>query len=189
VAAFAAYALNGLFASLVPSFTAGMLHHVNYAVAGAVTCLFFGVATAAALSLARFNSRPVLLVGLGLFLVGLALVVAGISIGSLPLFLIATVVAGSAFGALIIGSLSAANRLAPADTRAQVISSYFVFAYAGLAVPVVGVGVAVDYVGDFRAVLGCAIVLGLLCVLSAAGIARGGQVGRVGRLLARAGAR
>jgi hypothetical protein len=70
--------------------------------------------------------------------------------------------------------------------RAQVISGYFVFAYAGLAIPVVGVGVAVDYVGNFRAVLGCSIVLGLLCVLSAAGIAGDG---RPRRLLARAGTR
>ena len=186
VAAFAAYALNGLFASLVPNFTTAMLHHVNYAVAGAVTCLFFGVAAVAAVGLARFNSRPVLLAGLGLFLVGLALVVAGMSVASLALFLVATVVAGTAFGALVIGSLSAANRLAPPEMRAQAISGYFVFAYAGLAIPVVGVGVAVDYVGNFRAVLGCSIVLGLLCVLSAAGIAGDG---RPRRLLARAGTR
>jgi MFS family permease len=175
VAVFAAYALNGLFASLVPGFTTAMLHHANYAVAGAVTCLFFASGGLTALSLVRFNSRPVLLGGLGAFLVGLALVVAGMSVTSLTLFLVATVIAGSAFGALVIGSLSAANRLAPAESRAQVLSSYFMFAYAGLAIPVVGVGVAVDYVGNFRAVLGCAIALGLLCVLSAAGIAGGGQ--------------
>ena len=54
------------------------------------------------------------------------------SAASLVLFAIGAVVAGSAFGALVIGSLSAANRLAPAETRAQVISTYFVFAYAGL---------------------------------------------------------
>src|ERR1700685_4313664 len=97
-AAFAAYTLNGLFASLVPGFTTAILHHPNYAVAGAVTCLFFAAGTVAALGLARLNSRPVLLVGLGLFLAGLALVVAGVSAASLALFLVGTVVAGSAFG-------------------------------------------------------------------------------------------
>ena len=86
------------------------------------------------------------------------------------LFGIGAVVAGSAFGALVIGSLSAANRLASAETRAQVISTYFVFAYSGLSIPVVGVGVASDYVGNFRAVLGCSVLLAVLCVLSAAGI-------------------
>ncbi len=113
------------------------------------------------------------LAGLGLLPPGLALVAAGMSAASLVLFGIGAVVAGSAFGALVIGSLSAANRLASAETRAQVISTYFVFAYSGLSIPVVGVGVASDYVGTFRAVLGCSILLTVLCVLSAAGISGG----------------
>ena len=177
-AAFAAYTLNGLFASLVPGFTTAILHHANYAVAGAVTCVFFAAGTVAAVGLARLNSRPVLLAGLGLFLAGLALVVAGVSAASLALFLVGTVVAGSAFGALVIGSLSAANRLALPETRAQVISSYFVFAYSGLAIPVIGVGVAADHFGNFRAVLGCSIVLALLCALAAVGISGGNRAGR-----------
>jgi MFS family permease len=82
------------------------------------------------------------------------------------LFGIGAVVAGSSFAALIIGSLSAANRLAPEGTRAKVISTYFVFAYSGLSIPVVGVGIASGYVGTFRAVLGCSIVLAVLCALS-----------------------
>jgi MFS family permease len=178
VAAFAAYTLNGLFASLVPGFTTAILHHVNYAVAGAVTCVFFAAGTVAAVGLARLNSRSVLLAGLGLFLAGLALVVAGVSAASLALFLVGTVVAGCAFGALVIGSLSVANRLALPETRAQVISSYFVFAYSGLAIPVIGVGVATDHFGNFRAVLGCSIVLALLCALAAAGISGGNRAGR-----------
>jgi MFS family permease len=87
---------------------------------------------------------------------------------SLALLLVGAVVAGSAFGALVIGSLSTVNRLAAPETRAKAISTYFVFAYAGLSIPVVGVGVASDYVGSFRAVLGCSIVLAALCVIPAA---------------------
>jgi MFS family permease len=184
VAAFAAYALNGLFASLAPGFATAMLHHANYAVAGAVTSLFFAASTVAALSLARLNSRPVLLAGLGLLPVGLVLAVAAMSAASLTLFLIAAVIGGTSFGAVLIASLAAANRLAPPETRAQVISSYFVFAYSGLAIPVIGVGVAADYVGDFRAVLGCSIVLAVLCAVSAAGMS-----GRARRLRAHIGAR
>jgi MFS family permease len=186
VAAFAGFALNGLFASLAPDFTTAMLHHPNYAVAGAVTCLFFIAGTIAVVSLARLNSRPVLLAGLGLSLPGLALIVAGVSAASLALFLIAAAVTGIAYGALAIGGLSTANRLAPPETRAQVISTYFLFAYTGLAIPVIGVGVAADHVGKFRAVLGCSIGLALLCVLAAAGTSGGG---RAGRTRARLGAR
>ena len=110
---------------------------------------------------------------------GLALIVAGISAASLALFLIAAAVTGSAYRALAIGSLSTANRLASPETRAQAISTYFfLFAYTGLAIPVIGVGVAADHVGGFRAVLGCSIVLALLCVLAAAGISGGRRAGR-----------
>lgn len=167
VAAFAAFALSGLFTSLAPGFVTGVLHQTNVAIAGGVPFLLFAAATVAAVGLARFNSRPVILAGLLLFLVGLALVVAGISAASLALFLAGTVVGGIAVGAINVGSLSIANRLAPAEDRGRIISTYFVFAFTGLIIPVVGVGIASDYVGNFRAVLGCSIGLGALCVLSA----------------------
>jgi hypothetical protein len=50
--------MNGLFASLAPNFITATLHHLNYAVAGAVTCLFFAAGTVAVVSLARLNSKP-----------------------------------------------------------------------------------------------------------------------------------
>jgi hypothetical protein len=68
-------------------------------------------------------------------------------------------VAGLAF---MVAGMSAA------ENRGQVVSTYFVFAYSGLIVPVIGVGVAADYVGNLRAVLGCSIVLAVLCAVSAA---------------------
>jgi MFS family permease len=174
-AAFAAYALTGLFTSLAPGFTDSMLHHVNYLIAGAVSSLFFAAGACTALTLARFNSRPVILAGLGLFLAGLAFVVAGMAAASLALFLTGAVIGGSAVGGLVVGSLSAANRLAPHGGRAQAISSYFVFAYAGLIIPVIGVGVAADHTGDFRAMLACSVVLAVLCALSAVGIVAAGR--------------
>lgn len=80
--------------------------------------------------------------------------------------------AGSRVGAVFIGSLSTANRLAPAEIRGRVVSTYFVFAYVGLTIPVIGVGIASQYEGDFRAVLVCAIVLAALSAVSMVGIRR-----------------
>ena len=174
VAAFAAFSLTGLFTSLAPGFVSSVLHQTNYAVAGVVSFLIFAAATVAQLSLARFDSRPVTLAGLGLFLAGLALIVAGLSAASLALFLAGTIIGGTAVGAIFIGSLATANRLAPPESRGQVISTYFVFAYSGLIVPVIGVGIGSEYVGTFRAVLSCSIALAVLCVVSAAVVS--GQV-------------
>ncbi len=174
VAAFAAFSLLGLFTALAPSFLGAVLHEHSHAVSGVVVFAIFGTAALTQLFLARFPSRPVIMSGLGLFLAALALIVAGLSEASMALFLVGTVIGGVAVGAAFIGSLSTANRLAPVQTRGRVVSTYFVFAYVGLAIPVIAVGIASEHVGDFRAVLVCSIVLAALCAVSMNGIRRAG---------------
>jgi MFS family permease len=115
------------------------------------------------------------LIGLTVFLAGLALVVAALSQASLALFLIGTIVSGVAIGAVFLASLSTANRLAPAEIRGQVLSTYFVFLCVGITIPVIGVGLASQYAGDFRTVLVCAIALAALSAVSMAGIYRVGS--------------
>jgi MFS family permease len=175
VAGFAAFSLLGMFTALAPSFLDDVLHVHSHAVGGAVVFALFGTATATQLVLARFPSRIVIIFGLAVFLAALALVVAGLSQASMALFLTGTIVSGVAVGAVFIGSLSTANRLAPAEIRGRVVSTYFVFAYVGLTIPVIGVGIASQYEGDFRAVLVCAIVLAALGAGSTAAIRRAGS--------------
>ena len=86
------------------------------------------------------------------------------------LFLAGTVVSGIAVGAVFSGSLATANRLAPPGRRSQTVSAYFVACYCGLAVPVVGVGVASEFIGDFPAVLALSIVLASLCLFALASL-------------------
>jgi MFS family permease len=172
VAGFAAFTLLGLFTALAPAFLSGVLHEHSHAVSGAVVFALFGTGAVSQLFLGSFPSRRVVTFGLAMFLVALALIVAGLSQASMALFLAGTIVSGIAVGAVVIGSLSTANRLAPPQLRGRAVSTYFVFAYVGLTIPVIGVGVASDSLGDFRPVLTCAIVLAVLCVASMIGIAR-----------------
>jgi MFS family permease len=173
-AGFAAFSLLGLFSALAPTFLGGVLHDTSHAVAGAVVFLAFAVGAVTQLAGSRLPSRPVMLAGLGVFLVALALIVAGLSAASMPLFLVATVVSGVAVGAVFMGSLAVTNRLAPAENRGQVISTYFVFAYVGLAVPAIAVGFAAQAFGDFRATLGCAVALAAVALASMVVIRRTG---------------
>jgi MFS family permease len=147
VAGFAAFSLLGLFSALAPSFLEAVLHERNHAIGGTVVFLIFAAATIAQLLVSRFKSRPVVLLGLGVFLAGLALIVSALAEASMALFLIGTVVGGLAIGAAFMGSLATANRLAPAEGRAQAVSTYFVFCYFGLAIPVIGVGVSAGSIG------------------------------------------
>ena len=168
VAAFSAFALLGLFSSLVPGFIAGQLHEGNHAVQGAVVFLLLAVGTVTQVTLSRFSSRRVVLAGLGLFLAALALIVAALAQARMALFLAGTVAGGVAVGAIFLGSLATASRLAPAERRGQAISAFFVACYAGLIIPVVGVGVLSEFTGTFPAVL----TFSVLSLFSIARIAR-----------------
>jgi MFS family permease len=171
-AGFSAFALLGLFSALAPTFLGTVLHQGNHAVQGAVVFLLLAVGTVTQLLLSRFNSRRVVLAGLGVFLAALVLIVTALGRASLPLFLSGTVVGGVAVGAVFLGSLATANRLAPPERRGQAISAYFTACYSGLIIPVVGVGIASGYIGDFRSVLAFSILLAALCLYSLASIRR-----------------
>ncbi|HEX3711580.1 MAG TPA: MFS transporter [Trebonia sp.] len=182
IAGFAAFALLGLFSSLVPGFIGGVLHQGNHAVQGAAVFGLFAIGTITQVALSRFSSRPVVLAGLGLFLAALGLILAALAQASMPLFLAGTVVGGVSVGAIFLGSLATASRLAPPEQRGHVVSTFFVACYAGLIIPVVGVGVATEFIATFPAVLAFSLLLGAACVFSLARIATAlssdGGVGR-----------
>ena len=166
VAGFAAFSLLGLFSALAPTFLGTVLHQSSHAVQGAVVFLLLAVGAGTQLLLSRFSSRRVVMAGLGLFLVALALIVAALSQAGMALFLAGTIAGGVAVGSVFLGSLATANRLAPPGRRGQAISAFFVACYTGLIIPVVGVGVASGFIGDFAAVLAFSILLAALCMFS-----------------------
>jgi MFS family permease len=166
LAGFAAFALLGLFSSLVPGFIAGQLHQGSHAVQGAIVFLLLAVGSITQVALSRFSSQRVVLAGLSLFLGALALIVAALASSGMTLFLVGTVAGGVAVGAIFLGSLATANRLAPAERRGHVISAFFVACYAGLIIPVVGVGVLAGFTGTYPAVLTFSVLLAVLGLFS-----------------------
>ena len=172
VAGFAAFSLLGLFAGLAPTFVGSVLREGNHAIQGAVVFGLLAVGTVTQVVLTRFGSRRVVTAGLGLFLAALALIVAALAEAGMALFLAGTVVGGVAVGAVFLGSLATANRLAPPGRRGQIVSTFFVLCYAGLIIPVVGVGVATLFIGDFPAVLAFSVLLAALSLFSLASIRR-----------------
>jgi MFS family permease len=175
IAGFAAFALLGLFSSLVPGFLAGQLHQASHAVQGAVVFLLLAVGSATQVAMSRLPSRRVVLIGLSLFIAALGLIVAALAQSGITLFLAGTVAGGVAVGAIFLSSLATANRLAPAGRRGQSISAFFVACYTGLIIPVVGMGVLSEFTGTFPAVLTFSILLAALCVFSIFRFARGAR--------------
>ena len=130
--------------------------------AGVVVALLFAVATVAQLLLHELPSRRALLLGFPWLLLGLGLLMLGLDIGQLAVFVAGTCCAGIGVGLVTMASVAMVNRVAPPEHRAEIVSSFFIAAYAGLAIPALGVGIASQHVGFFRATLVCSIVLAAL---------------------------
>jgi MFS family permease len=141
VTGFGAMALVGFFAAIGPTVLAQDLHVTNHAVAGA---LFFELAMTVAATILLTQSLPsrtAMLVGLGLMIPSVILVVAAQVLASIGLLIAATACCAVAAALGYRGSLQVVNQIAPEQRRASIVSSYFICAFTGNALPVIGVGV------------------------------------------------
>ena len=141
----AAFAVYGVFNSLVPEFLAGTLHERSYAVAGAVAFSAFAAGALAQIALGGSGTSVTLRRAVPLVFAGLALFAAGMWLPSLPVFVAGGVITGAGGGLVVRGSLVAAAGTAPPESRAEVIAGYFLGAYVGLSIPVIGLGIATEY--------------------------------------------
>ncbi|SDG88812.1 MFS transporter [Klenkia brasiliensis] len=140
VGGFAAFAVLGLFTSLTSSFLGQELGDPGPQLVGLSVAVMFAAAVGCQLLVQRWDPDRAALVGAGLLPTGTALVVVALAVGSLPLFLLAAVVGGAGVGFSFQSAVARVGGLASPDERAAVTSSFFVVAYLGITVPVVGVG-------------------------------------------------
>jgi hypothetical protein len=87
--------------------------------------------------------------------------------GSLVLLLIAAGLAGISGGLGYRSTLEVINRIAPANRRSEVASSYFIALFAGNSVPVIGIGVLSAAASPLIANVTFAIVTTLLAGIAA----------------------
>lgn len=168
IAGFAAFALLGLFTALTSSFLGTVLGDPGPAVVGLSIAVVFAAAVAGQLLVQRLDAGRTALVGLALLPLGAGLVDAALAGGSLPLFLLAAVVGGAGVGVAFQSALVRVDALAGPADRAAVTSSFFVAAYLGITVPVVGVGELATLTSLTVAALGLAVLVAALATLGAA---------------------
>lgn len=171
-AGFLSLAVLGLFSSLGPGFVLTTLGNRSHLVAGVVAGAAFAAATVTQLALPRVPPLPGVRVGLVLMPLGLLLTVLGLAAPSLALLLVGAVVDGAAVGLAFRGSIALVSAAVPVERRAEVLTPVFVAAYAGLSVPVLGLGLATRSMSPVDAAWGFAAVLSVLCLLTLA-LARG----------------
>lgn len=165
VSAFLAFSVSALFLTLMPSYVTQVAGTHNLALAGGIVALMLGCSAAVQPPVRRVSTVRSQTAGLALLAVGLAGIIGAAQTASLVVVLIATVVTGVGQGLAFGGSLGAVNAVAPEDRRGDILSSYYVTVYVGLALPIIGVGVLALLVGQLVAVEIFAAVIVVLCLL------------------------
>ncbi|MFG2869150.1 MFS transporter [Streptomyces sp. NPDC048338] len=147
VAAFAGFSLLGLFTAVAPSFVSQTLDIHNLAVTGLVVFSVFLASTAGQSLTGRMPVSTALPLGCLVLVVGLLLVGASLWVETLPLLVVGGMCGGLGQGLAFRAGLSAVGDAAPSAHRAATVSSFFVVAYTGISLPVVGVGALTMWVG------------------------------------------
>ncbi len=169
--AFGAFSLFGLATSLDPVFVAGDLRVTSKAVGGLVVFLTFASAVATQLVVRSAKQTTQVTFGIILMVLGLAGLTAGVSATSVVLFTAGGVIAGGGAGVLFKTALQVGSSLAEPRFRGEALAGLFLFSYAGLIVPVVGIGIATLYVPVlvallcFAALIAAVVIVGGIAVM------------------------
>jgi MFS family permease len=136
-----------LLAGLTGTFLAGPLHQPSPALTGLAIFLTFGSGVLVQTTTTSWPAPRLVAAGIAPIIIGLCVLVASgwTSPPSLALFLTGAAVAGAGIGAIIRGSLTVVITTAGPDDRAGALATFFIAGYAGVSLPVVGVGLALQH--------------------------------------------
>jgi MFS family permease len=169
-AAFAGFAVMGLFTAVAPSFVSGVIGIENHAVAGAVAASVFLSSAAAQLMSGRIAPPRALAIGCAVLVVGTGIIAAALHFASLTGLIAGALVAGAGQGMSFSRGLAAVAEQSPPDRRAEVSSTYFVVAYVAISLPVIGCGLAAKAWGLRTAGITFALAVAVLSAICLAAV-------------------
>jgi MFS family permease len=178
---FVGFAMFGFFSALVPSFLAGHLGLTSHVLAGAVSLIAFGSCALFQVITAPWRRQLQYLVGTIILGVGITLVTVGIAASILPILLAGGFVAGGGVGATFKAAIGTVVSLAPANSRGEALAGIFLVSYIGIAVPVVALGAALQFVSMLVSVVAFGMLLLVLLGATAIALGRGGAFTRTSR--------
>ncbi|MDQ0194334.1 MFS transporter [Paenibacillus wynnii] len=137
---FMVFTLNGIVLSLIPSFTKNVIHSSNLSISGLLILLLLG--GGAMSQLIRWPLKSVVRIrwGLIMLLIGSCFTIVAGETSQLAFLWIGILIQAVGSGWTFQVSLRLAGSLPKPEERPQVISTYYLAAYSGFIVPIVGVG-------------------------------------------------
>lgn len=162
----ATWALGGLVLSVGASLLSQVFDVTSSTVVGVGIALFSTAGTVAAVLARDAAVTTTARRGLGALLVGTVVLELALQTASLPLFVLASLVAGAGFGASFLGALRAVTQLAAPHERAALLSAVYVVSYLAFSVPAVVAGVLITRVGLVPTVQGYGAFVAVLAAVS-----------------------
>jgi hypothetical protein len=158
-----AYSVGALFLSLGSSMAHQLTHTSNLVVIGATLALSSLVIGVTAILIQRMHAHLAIVLGAIVSIVGLALMAATASSGSLALLLAWAVVGGAGYSLAFTGGLSLLARTTPNEHRGATLSLLYLFSYLLQAATAIGAGALATALGLGEAIGLVAPIVGVLC--------------------------
>lgn len=178
IAAFAGFAVTGTFTGVAPTFLSSILGIDNLAFAGVVVFAVFASSAVTQIVVRRMPTDTALVAGCAILIGGTCLSTAGLVTASAALVVAGAVVSGVGQGMSFSKGLASVVAAAPHDRRAEVTSTFFVVAYVGISIPIVGEGLTARAWGLQEAGIvfnaGAAVLALLSLILTVAAVRRAG---------------
>ena len=165
LAAFAGFAVTGLFTAVAPSFLSQVVGITNHAVAGLIACSIFAASAMAQVAARTMNPQRAVAIGCAILVAGMVILAVALHFSSLAGLIAAAVVSGIGQGISFSRGLAAVAERTPPGRRAEVSSTYFVVAYVAISLPVVGEGLAARRLGLQTAGVTFAIAVAILSII------------------------
>jgi len=143
----AVWAMGGFYLSLAPSLVRAATGSTSHLIGGGLVAVLTLSAALMIYSLRNRSADRLLRLGAVLLAVGVALILSAVHAGSLPLFFVATLIAGSGFGTGFLGAVRSVVPLALPHERAGLMSAFYVLSYLAFCVPSLLAGNLIRSVG------------------------------------------
>jgi hypothetical protein len=141
VAMMTAYTHGVLILSLGGQVAHDLIGSPNALVNGAVLSLFAIVSGAVSIVARSLIARTAMTLGAFASAAGMGLLAMAVALHSLPIFLLATAVAGAGYSLLFLSALQVINTAAPAQHRGAVLSALYLLAYLSMGMVAISLGI------------------------------------------------
>lgn len=160
-----AWSTGSLYSSLGPSMARDLAGVTDLALAGLFAAGWQLVAGLSQYASQRLPLGWLILAGPLLLISGLVAMAGAVLLGSVGLFILATLATAMGAGAIGVVAIITVTRSAPSDERGSMVSALYLVAYISMATVVLGTGFASDQLGMARSILGFTMLISFAAII------------------------